>query len=69
MALYVNIEPAQAARDTIEKALIVIVNQLAREISDRSEQCQRVSLTFLLDALQLVCKSIKKPVVLFIKMT
>ena len=80
LALYVNIEPAQAARDNIEKALIVIVNQLALEISDRfpeydalalslrqmTEQCQIVSLTFLLDALQLVCKSIDKPVVLFI---
>ena len=80
LALYINIEPAQAARDTIEKALIVIVNQLALEISDRfpeydalalnlrqmTEQCQIISLTFLLDALELVCRSIKKPVVLFI---
>ena len=79
VVLYINIEPAQAARDNIEKALVAVVNQLANAIDSqlpkdekheeivKTLRCQTaISLTFLLDALRYISRSLEKPVILFI---
>src|ERR1700733_14949119 len=78
-ALYINIEAAQAARDTVKDALITIVDIIAREIdrhlpedrdiANRLRQMigtQPVSLALLTSALAFLAASSKKPIVLFI---
>jgi hypothetical protein len=78
-ALYINIEPAQAARDAIEKALIAIVEELSvaimnqlpeqKEISLQVKEMIRihpVTLNLLLNALRFIAQSLKKPLILFI---
>jgi hypothetical protein len=79
-ALYINIEPAQAARDNVKEALIAILaelraslrNQLPEEketigyIEEQLSQPQRVTFTSLVDALEFWAKTSKKPTVLFI---
>lgn len=79
VALYVNAEPAQAAQDDIEAALIEIVHQIADTLSefpeystiasalrDMTKQEKHGSLTFLGNALRFASQSIDKPVVLFL---
>ncbi len=78
-ALYINIEPAQAMRDNIEKALITIVNIIKTRIEQEHKDNQSlISLfdkmlkqtpitgDFLLEALQLWAETSQKKIVLFI---
>ncbi len=78
-ALYINIEPAQAARDNAEKALITIVEELSvaiatqlheqQEIPDHLKEMFRIhpiTLSLLLNALRFFAQTSKRPVVLFI---
>jgi hypothetical protein len=78
-ALYINVEAAQAARDDFLKALVGIVNILAREIERQlptykslakalrlMAKSEPVSLDLLTEALAFCASSIEKPLVLFI---
>jgi hypothetical protein len=78
-ALYINVEAAQAARDSVKDALITIVNIIAREfdrqlpeyraISQHLRQMasvEPVSFDLLTSALAYCSEHIKKPLVLFI---
>ncbi len=79
IALYINIEPAQAARDNIKDALITIIDVIAQEIERQLEgyneiaahlrkmiTIEPISLALLMNALSFISKSFKKPLVLFI---
>lgn len=79
IALYINVEAGQAARDDFEKALIGVVNELATAIDLQLGQNYSpisahlrdmtrgpISVTFLADALRYLCKTVERPVVLFI---
>lgn len=79
-ALYINVEPAQAARDNVEKALLAILgeikasltNQLPEEqttiayIEKRLQEPQLITFTALIDVLEFWAKASPKPKVLFI---
>ena len=78
-ALYINIEPAQAARDHVEKALIAIVEELANAIAYQLVEQNDVvlhlkemiaihpnTLNLLPNPLRFVSQSVNRPVILFI---
>lgn len=78
-ALYVNIEPAQAARDNVKEALIAMVEELANAISYQLPEYKKIALhlkemikihpitlNLLLNALRFIAESLDKPFVLFI---
>lgn len=77
-ALYINVEPAQAARDNVKEALIAIVEQLANAIDNQWNQADvaahlremirmhPITLNLLANALRFISETNKKPVVLFI---
>lgn len=79
-ALYMNIEPAQAARDNAEKAIIAILNELKFSLLDQLQQEDQtvhyidnilskphlINLNTLVDVLEFWAKSSSMPRVLFI---
>ena len=78
-ALYINIEPAQAARDNAKEALIAIVEELSNAIATQLHEQQEIAdhlkgmikihpitLSLLLNALRFFAQTSKRPVVLFI---
>ncbi len=78
-ALYINIEPAQAARDNVKEALIAIVEELAvaieeylyndRKVAQHLKDMIRihpVTLNLLVNALRFIAELCPKPVILFI---
>ena len=77
-ALYINIEPAQVARDNVKEALIAIVEELATAIEHQLGQSNigahlremirmhPITLNLLANALRFICETSRKPIVLFI---